>query len=141
MRLQELLAVFGENTKVEVFDKNTNCHLGKYDGKESFAEVLNHIKVFKATAIADELDVEVDFNPLKYFNSFPKVVAKNYIIWKSKTHILGTYESDYGTMYLDTENYLHTLDGFIYNVIVKDEEFIEYVINSLEKFDEERLNY
>lgn len=144
MRLQSLLAVLKEGTKVSVVDTFTNIELGRYDDKNSFAEVLNHIQVESAEPIADELDVAVKFDALRYFRSsskFSKLIAKNYILWKADTHILGTYESDYGTMYLDTDNYLHTLDNFICKVITKDDDFVEYVMKNLEKFDEERLAY
>lgn len=144
MRLQNLLSVLNKNTKVNVSDVYTNNLLGKYDGKNAFAEVLNHLHVEVVDVMSEDLlEVAVKFDHLKYFNSFPKVVATLFIEWLEKEeHIkLQKVESDYGMLYVDIDSYAHSVDSFITNVVARHDNFVDYVLTHLDVIDEERLAY
>ena len=142
MRLQSLLAVLNEGVNIVVSDSNTNKYLGRYDGKNSFAEVLNHVRVAKVDVVlANEMDIAVDFQPTRYFSSFDSDILYNeYYEWKKE--VVGieiqTLESDYGTLYVQDE-YARTFHDFIREVIYNDQEFINYVLDNLETFDEKRI--
>lgn len=144
MRLQSLLAVLKEGTKVVVVDNDTDIVLGTSDGKQSLAEVLNHVQIERVDVMStNNVDVVVNFDPKKYFQSFPKVVATMFIEWINKEHHVGLkkVESDYGMLYIDIDDYAHSIDSFIENVVVRHDDFVEYVLRNLELFDEERLAY
>lgn len=143
MRLQGLLETLDKGVKIDVFDVNTYKHLGRYDGKNNFAEVLNHVKVSKVDiTLVDDIDILVDFQPTRYLSSFDSDVLYNeYYEWKKE--VVGieiqTIESNYGTLYVQ-ENYARTFHDFIREVIYNDKDFIDYVMFDLDDFDKKRLS-
>lgn len=144
MRLQSLLSVLNKNTRVNVADVYTNKLLGKYYDTHAFAEVLNHLHIECIDVMNEDLlEVAVKFDHLKYFNSFPKVVATLFIEWLEKEeHIkLQKVESDYGMLYVDADNYAHSIDSFITNIVARHDNFVDYVLTHLDVIDEECLAY
>ena len=142
MRLQELLATLNEGVNIDVFDKNTDKHLGRYDGKNSLAEVLNYVKIIKIDLVlTNEIDITVDFSTTRYFSSFNiDVLYNEYYEWYKD--VIGieiqTVESDFGTLYIDGNGNARTYYNFMQDVVYKDQTFSEYVLDNLEKFEEIR---
>lgn len=143
MKLQSLLATLNEGVNIDVFDSNTDKHLGRYDGKNSLTEVLNHVRVIKVDIVPiNDINITVDFQPTKYLDSFDSDVLYNeYYEWKKE--VVGieiqTLESNYGTLYIQ-DWYARKLYDFIMEVIYNDQDFINYVLDNLETFDEKRIN-
>ena len=143
MKLQSLLATLNEGVNIDVFDSNTDKHLGRYDGKNSLSEVLNHVRVIKVDIVPiNDINITVDFQPTKYLDSFDSDILYNeYYEWKKE--VVGieiqTLESNYGTLYIQ-DGHARKLYDFIMEIIYNDQDFINYVLDNLETFDEKRIN-
>lgn len=144
LKFKDLLSTIGANTTVKVLESGENIFMGVQDGKNTLPllRVLNNLTVSQISAEGGEIIVYVDFNHKRFlkeeFEDDTIWLLNHYYTWLEKNHgiKLTKIDSTFGTLYIDADRYAHSSHSFLERVILRCDDYIEYVISNLEEFEE-----
>lgn len=144
LKFKDLLQTIGDCTTIEVRDSKELIHMGIQDGKNTLPllRVLNNLTVSQVTTESEKIIAYVDFDYKRFlreeFEGDTIWLLNHYYTWLEKNHKikLTKIDSTFGTLYIDADGYAHSSNSFLERVILRCDDYIEYVISNLEEFEE-----